>query len=1029
MICLGKEKIFLAILTAMVLIYIASNANMNLSKNTENEGTTIIYRFTPHGIIRINNDTDFANQAAMEGWPGNGSEGNPYIISGLEIDAHGKGNSIYIGNTTSYFIVENCKLYNASYHSSPYHEGFGITLYKVKNGKIYNNTIYENNKGIYIYTSSDNIISSNQISNNHGHGITIYEYSGSNIIENNNISNNQWFGIYIDTSSHNSIKNNTIYGNGNYPVYLYSSSSNAIINNTISNNGNLLYINSGSRNWIYGNMFSHNNGSNSTYNSSHIQAKDDGSYNHWNSSQYGNYWLDWAKNNDTNDMNQDGFVDWAYKLDGGSGSRDSHPLKNYYITRPMAPINLIAEGRENYVNLSWENPSPESRNATEFKVYRNDVLLGTTSALKPWYNDTGVSTGVLYRYYVKAVNYLGESDKSNEVRIIPGSYLRGLIEWLKFDNGTGNIAYDYSGHGNDAKIIGAKWTEGVINKALSFDGTNDYVNCQKLAEYMSDQQVKSITHAAWVKFTNLNQEGQITGQRQSHIHSELQVETNGKVHFWMEDDSDTDYYVISTNPLNDGNWHFIVGSYNYTSSRMQIWVDGVLNKEYEYHFTPVGTIDNFYVGYGDNSYFRGVVDNVMIYERALNADEVQSLYHSVLTPPLNLSAKSSEGYVNITWDAPASNGSSPIKGYTVYRDGVNISYVPSNHMWYNDTNVSSDVYVYQVSAINADTESAKSSSVTGIPVNWTLTDDFSSDSGRWDYYGNARYNNSEGYIVLTPDAGSQKGKVFLKNNIRADHFIVSFRYYSSGADGMTFMFYKNTSYTMVGGGALGFGKNASGYGIEMDTYKNTWDPSSKHIAIINDSVQSHLRYVNDSRVSDSSWHTMVVDVKSSEIDVYLDGALILNYTGQINRDFGGIGFSSATGYYHGKHLIDDVKIYAPLTPSAPRNLSAEGGIGYINLSWDAPTNSGTDEVSEYRIYRNGTPIATVPASRLWYNDTDVHGGINYTYQVTAINSAGESNRSAVITAKPSGAVPEFSPVAMMAAAVLIVTISWLRKKV
>ncbi len=65
-----------------------------------------------------------------------------------------------------------------------------------------------------------------------------------------------------------------------------------------------------------------------TYNSWFVQAYDNGTDNHWNStSGVGNYWHDWANNNDTNDQNGDGIVDWPYPIAGSAGAKDYYPLK------------------------------------------------------------------------------------------------------------------------------------------------------------------------------------------------------------------------------------------------------------------------------------------------------------------------------------------------------------------------------------------------------------------------------------------------------------------------------------------------------------------------------------------------------------------------------------------------------------------------------------------------------------------------------------------------------------------------------
>jgi hypothetical protein len=58
--------------------------------------------------------------------------------------------------------------------------------------------------------------------------------------------------------------------------------------------------------------------------------------------------------------------------------------------------------------------------------------------------------------------------------------------WLTFDEGSGNIAYDYSGNKNNGVLLDAnatnndgntppQWTNGRFGKALSFDGVDDYV--------------------------------------------------------------------------------------------------------------------------------------------------------------------------------------------------------------------------------------------------------------------------------------------------------------------------------------------------------------------------------------------------------------------------------------------------------------------------------------------------------------------------------------------------------------------------
>jgi len=55
-----------------------------------------------------------------------------------------------------------------------------------------------------------------------------------------------------------------------------------------------------------------------------------------------------------------------------------------------------------------------------------------------------------------------------------------LALYLPFNEGSGDIARDFSGKGNDGAIQkGAKWVDGKIGKGLFFDGEDDYVEVEK----------------------------------------------------------------------------------------------------------------------------------------------------------------------------------------------------------------------------------------------------------------------------------------------------------------------------------------------------------------------------------------------------------------------------------------------------------------------------------------------------------------------------------------------------------------------
>ena len=97
-------------------------------------------------------------------------------------------------------------------------------------------------------------------------------------------------------------------------------------------------------------------------------------------------------------------------------------------------------------------------------------------------------------------------------------------------------------------------------------------------------------------------------------------------------------------------------------------------------------------------------------------------------------------------------------------------------------------------------------------------------------------------------------------------------------------------------------------------------------------------------------------------------------------------------------------------PTVPGTLTATApGPTQVNLSWGASTDNVG--VTGYEIYRNGTLLTTKNGTTTTHVDTPVTGSTTYTYQVRAIDAAG--NRSAfgntVAVTTPAGGTLTLSP--------------------
>ncbi len=209
--------------------------------------------------IRINGDNDFADQAAAEGWPGDGSEDDPYVIDGYEINGTGKGCGIYIGNTTVHFVVRNNYVHNASGRANMYFRNTGLFLYNVTNGRadnnvikdcshgvrldqnslnntIYNNTVSNNTEyGIFLYRSSLNTFIYNHVFNN-TRGFYVLHHSHENVVSDNLIEHNTQNGVLMQLSTNNTFSDNVISSNIRGGIYISNSQHIQLYNNDISSN-------------------------------------------------------------------------------------------------------------------------------------------------------------------------------------------------------------------------------------------------------------------------------------------------------------------------------------------------------------------------------------------------------------------------------------------------------------------------------------------------------------------------------------------------------------------------------------------------------------------------------------------------------------------------------------------------------------------------------------------------------------------------------------------------------------------------
>jgi hypothetical protein len=201
-----------------------------------------------------------------------------------------------------------------------------------------------------------------------------------------------------------------------------------------------------------------------------------------------------------------------------------------------------------------------------------------------------------------------------------------LVGWWTFDEGTGAIAADSSGNGNDGTLNGpVEWTdEGKIGGAMKFTGPYNYVQIQ---DSPSLDMTQEITIAAWINpsWTGNNrimQKSSGGGDNQYR----LLKEWGDNMVFHLPGLSPDRLEFVGLPPI--GEWTHLAAVYD--RSRMIVYYNGEIAGEQE-SSGNLGTSDGtLCIGTkhetapaGDE--YNGMLDDVRIYNRGLSQSEISVL--------------------------------------------------------------------------------------------------------------------------------------------------------------------------------------------------------------------------------------------------------------------------------------------------------------------------------------------------------------------------------------------------------------------
>ena len=323
------------------------------------------------------------------------------------------------------------------------------------------------------------------------------------------------------------------------------------------------------------------------------------------------------------------------------------------------PLN-VSSTQEGTVRINWQTNTDIDNRSLTYRVYRDDQLksglvyetVASADAWNPYtmgFTDSGLAAGSTHRYRVAVTDPFGNIANSpwtsitvaatgTDSRYRQNTYKRQPVDYWRMDEATGSVAADTVGVRPLTLASGvAKGVAGAIpgdpSTGFTFNGTSTGIGYTN--QLISPPNVFSLE--TWFK-TNSLTGGKLIGfgskQTGNSSSYDRQVYLDNAGHLTFGVYNVSAQVVTSPGTYRDNKWHHVVASLG--PDGMKLYVDGALIGQkatvtygqggYWGYWRIGGDALSGWPSQPSSNYFKGSLDEVAIYHRALSATEVNAAY-------------------------------------------------------------------------------------------------------------------------------------------------------------------------------------------------------------------------------------------------------------------------------------------------------------------------------------------------------------------------------------------------------------------